>query len=527
MHTLILGHAFFHIKKFAHRRFSFKYIQEIMALRFMTAEEAAQFVKNGDQVGFSGFTAAGVPKAVPSAIAKIAEEEHAKGRSFKINVVTGASSGDPLDGALSRAKAIGFRAPYQNNLDIRNAINAQEVDYVDMHLSQLAQEVRYGFYGGIDVAIVEAADVTENGEIVLTSGVGNIQTYTRMAKKIIVELNHKHKKELKGIHDICELKDPPHREAIPVFKVNDRCGSPVLKVDPNKIVAVVETELGNSMSKFTPIDETTAKIGQNVADFLVSQLRLGIIPKEFLPLQSGVGNVANAVLGCLGENPEVPAFTMYTEVIQNSVVKLMKNGRITFASGCSLTVTDEAMADIYHNLPFFKDKFVLRPAEISNSPEVIRRLGVISINTALEADIFGNVNSTHVLGTKMMNGIGGSGDFTRNAYISIFTCPSIQKDGKISPIVPMVSHLDHSEHSVNIIITEQGIADLRGKTPIQRAKTIIENCVHPDFKELLWDYLKLGKKAHTPITLQAALGMHIEFAKSGDMRKTSWADYLK
>ena len=70
----------------------------------------------------------------------------------------------------------------------------------------------------------------------------------------------------------------------------------------------------------------------------------------------------------------------------------------------------------------------------------------------------------------MMNGIGGSGDFTRNAYISIFTCPSVAKEGKISAIVPMVSHLDHSEHSVNIIITEQGVADLRGKSPKERAE---------------------------------------------------------
>lgn len=94
------------------------------------------------------------------------------------------------------------------------------------------------------------------------------------------------------------------------------------------------------------------------------------------------------------------------------------------------------------------------------------------MNTALEADIFGNVNSTHVTGTKMMNGIGGSGDFTRNAYLSIFTCPSTAKGGKISAIVPMVSHLDHSEHSVQVLITEQGVADLRGKSPIQRAHAI-------------------------------------------------------
>ena len=493
----------------------------------MTAEEAAHFVKNGDQVGFSGFTPSGAPKAVPTAIAEMAEEEHAKGNEFQISVFTGASAGDALDGALTKAKAIKFRALYQSNKDLRNAINAQEINYVDMHLSQMAQEIRYGFYGDIDVAIIEAADLNENGEIVLTAGVGNTPTYARLAKKIIIEINKKHPKELKGMHDLYEPQDPPYREAIPVYKVNDHSGCSLLKVDPNKIVAVVETDLGNSVGKFTPVDEVTSKIGQNVADFLASQLRSGIIPKGFLPIQSGVGNVANAVLGSLGENKDIPPFTMYTEVIQDAVIGLMKEGRITYASGCSLTVSDSVMDDIYSHLDFFKDKFVLRPIEISNNPEVIRRLGLITINTALEADIFGNVNSTHVLGTKMMNGIGGSGDFTRNAYISIFTCPSTQKDGKISPIVPMVSHVDHSEHSVNILITEQGIADLRGKAPIERAETIIENCVHPDYKQLMWDYLKMAKKTHTPQSLQAAFGMHIEFAKSADMRNTNWNEYMK
>ena len=128
----------------------------------------------------------------------------------------------------------------------------------------------------------------------------------------------------------------------------------------------------------------------------------------------------------------------------------------------------------------------------------------------------------------MMNGIGGSGDFTRNAYISIFTCPSVAKDGKISSLVPMVSHLDHNEHSVNVIITEQGVADLRGKSPKERARLIIENCAHPDYKDILRDYLKLTDcKSQTPHALRASLAMHVELAESGDMRNIDWSKYSK
>jgi acyl-CoA hydrolase len=255
-------------------------------------------------------------------------------------------------------------------------------------------------------------------------------------------------------------------------------------------------------------------------------MKAGRIPKDFFPVQSGVGNIANAVLGSMGANKDIPVFEIYTEVIQDAVISLMKDGRVKFASGCSFTVSNPALKEIYGNLAFFKDKLLLRPQEISNNPEIIRRLGLITINTALEADIFGNINSTHVLGTKMMNGIGGSGDFTRNAYMSIFTAPSVAKGTNISAIVPMVSHHDHSEHSVSVLITEQGIADLRGKSPVQRAHAIIEHCVHPDYKQLLSDYLKLGKGGQTPHHLKACFAFHHAFSETKDMHNVDWAKYV-
>jgi succinate CoA transferase len=497
-----------------------------MALKFITPEEAASLIYHDDNVGFSGFTAAGCPKAVPVAIAKRAREEHEKGNPFQIGMFTGASTGDKLDGELARAKAIKFRTPYQSSPDLRALLNARETHYFDIHLSELAQNLRYGFLGKVNTAIIEASDVTENGEIVPTNAVGITPTICRLADRIIVELNKKHPKEIRGMHDIYEPEDPPRRREIPVYKPSDRIGKPYVKVDPSKIAGVVITEEKNEGGAFTPIDDATMAIGQNVAAFLVGEMKAGRLPKEFVPLQSGVGNVANAVLGCMGENKDIPNFNVYTEVIQDSVIKLMKEGRVLFASGCSLTVSNEVMDDIYANLGFFKDKILLRPQEISNNPEVARRMGLVAINTALEADIFGNINSTHVSGTRMMNGIGGSGDFTRSAMCSIFTTPSTAKNGKISAFVPMVSHLDHSEHSVKVIITEYGVADLRGTSPVQRARKIIDNCVHPDYKPLLNEYLGMGVKGHTPQHLKCCFAFHQELAESGDMRNVDWSRYL-
>lgn len=496
-----------------------------MSYSYMSAAEAASLIHDGELLGLSGFTPAGSPKGIIAELAKLAETKHTNGEHFKIGVISGASTGDSCDGELSRAKALNFRAPYTTNVDFRKAVNNGEICYTDIHLSQVAQRIRSGFLGRINTAIIEACELTADGRIYLTAAGGISPTIARLADRIFIELNTVHGKNLIGMHDLYELERPPYRRPVPIINPSDRIGLPYIQVDPSKIIGVVEVNLPDEARAFVEPDEITTHIGQNVANFLASDMHTGTIPSTFLPLQSGVGNIANAVLSALGKDTSIPPFEMYTEVIQNSVIKLIKEGRIKFGSTCSLTVTNDCLQDIYNNIDFFRHKLILRPSEISNSPEVVRRLGVISMNTAIEADIYGNVNSTHICGTKMMNGIGGSGDFTRNAYISIFTCPSTAKGGKISSIVPMVSHLDHSEHSVNVIITEQGVADLRGKSPMARAKTVIENCAHPDYKQLLWDYLKISTKGQTSHNLAASFGMHQTFLNEGDMHLTDWGKF--
>ena len=485
----------------------------------LSAAEAASLIDHDDVVGFGGFTPAGSPKAVSREIAARAIREHEAGRPFSIGVITGASTGPSLDGVLAASDAVKFRTPYQSDPELRKRINTGKTQFFDMHLSQLPQAVRYGFLGDMDWAVVEVCDIQPNGEVTLTSSVGAAPTFLHKAKRVIFELNHRHPAALRGFHDIYEPEDPPTRTHIPIYHPSDRIGTETIMVDPSKIAGVVATDLDDEVSGFDEPNEVTKQIGENVASFLAGELHAGRIPPDFLPIQSGVGNIANAVLSAMGRHPEIPAFSMYTEVIQDSVIHLMREGRIKFASGSSLTISNDVMRGLYRDLEQFRGKILLRPQEISNNPEVVRRLGIVSINTALELDLYGNVNSTHVMGRQMMNGIGGSGDFTRNAYISIFTCPSSVKGGKISPIVPMVSHLDHSEHSVQIVVTEHGVADLRGKSPHERAELIIERCAHPEYRPMLQRYLELGGTAHTPQTFDNAYALHRSFLAEGDMRK--------
>jgi succinate CoA transferase len=484
----------------------------------LMAIDAASMIRSGETIGFGGFTTAGTPKGIAAAIGQHARSEQAKGRKFQIRSI-GVATGTSIDGAM--AKAVCYRTPYQSNRDLRARIDAGDCDFVDMHISNLTQALRYGFLGRMDWAIVEAADVSPEGQILLTSAVGGAPTFCARAERILVEINHYHPSALLGIHDIYEPADPPHRRELPIYKPSDRIGRPTIQVDPAKIAGVVETDLPDEGPVFAEPTPVTEKIGRNVADFLAREIAAKRLPREFLPVQSGVGNVGNAVLGALGNHPDLPDFDMYTEVVQDAVIKLLDAGRVRFASCSSLTLSPSMLRHFYEHLEEYRPRVVLRPQEITNHPEVLRRLGVISINTALEADIFGNVNSTHVLGRYIMNGIGGSGDFTRNAYISIFTCPSVAKGGKISAIVPMITHVDHSEHSVQVIATEWGVADVRGIAPRKRAELIIDRCAHPDYRDALHAYARQAATGHTANKVNSAFSFHDRFEKTGDMRDGS------
>ncbi|KGG81312.1 acetyl-CoA hydrolase [Caloranaerobacter azorensis H53214] len=485
--------------------------------RVMSAEEAAMLIKDGMNIGTSGFTPSGYPKAVPLALAKRVRET---GERIRIGLFTGASVGDELDGELSRTGIIAKRLPYQTNESIRDYTNNGGCEFLDMHLSHVPQYAKYGFLGKIDIAIIEAVAITEEGHIIPSTSIGCSPTFVQMAEKVIVEINTSQPLDLEGMADIYIPDNPPNRKPIPIERVEQRIGKPYITCGVDKIAAIVVTDIIDNVRPLAPIDDISERISGHLIDFLEHEVKMGRLPRNLLPLQSGVGSVANAVLAGLLKS-KFENLVCYTEVIQDSMLDLLDSGKALFASGTSITPSQEGLVRFKENIKKYKEKIILRPQEISNNPEVIRRLGVIAMNTAIEADIYGNINSTNIFGSRMMNGIGGSGDFTRNAYISIFTTPSTAKNGDISSIVPMVSHHDHTEHDVMVIITEQGVADLRGLSPKERAKVIIENCAHPDFKPMLKDYFKRaqsGKYKHIPHILSEALSWHDRFLKTGTMK---------
>lgn len=482
----------------------------------MSADDAARLITDGMAVGISGFTNAGYPKVVPHALA----EQVKNGRKIKIALYSGASVGPEVDTELTEAGAVARRLPYQTNSTLRKAINTGDIDYIDMHLGRSPEFVAAGHVRKPDIALVEALAITEDGHLIPTTSVGNTPTYVAEADAVIVEIAMSKPLALEGMADVYMCQKPPCRQPIPLTHPGDRIGTPYIPCGWDKIKAIVISDRSDLTRPLAAISEDSKKIGQNIIRFFEDEVAAGRLGKSLLPIQSGVGSVANAVLYGLRDSA-FEGLTCYTEVIQDSMLDLVKCGKADIASCTALAPSPEAQTAFFDDIDFYKEHIIFRPQEISNSIEVSHRLGLIAMNTALEVDIYGNVNSTHVQGKKMMNGIGGSGDFSRSASLVIFTTSSIAKDGAISSIVPMCPHVDHTEHEVMVIVTEQGYADLRGLSPKERAVCIIENCAHPDYRDALMDYFQRActeSPCQTPHLLDEALSWHSRFEKTGSMK---------
>jgi succinyl-CoA:acetate CoA-transferase len=494
----------------------------LLRRKVMSAEDAAALINPGDSIGMSGFTGAGYPKRVPVALAQRIKQATTAGTPFRVGVWTGASTAPELDGALAEVDGIELRMPYQSDPVTRSKINRGQVEYVDLHLSHVAPMVWEGFFGTLDVALVEVAAITSAGQLVPSSSVGNNKTWIDQAEKVILEVNAWQSLALEGMHDIYYgTRLPPHRTPIMLTSPGDRIGDKYFQVNPEKVIAIVETEHPDRNSPFKPLDEDSKAIAGHLLEFFGHEVKRGRLPRHLLPLQSGVGNIANAVLAGLVAGP-FEHLTSYTEVVQDGMVELLDSGKLDLASATAFSLSPAMAERMNREAARYRERIILRPQEISNHPEVIRRLGVIAMNGMIEADIYGNVNSTHVMGSRIQNGIGGSGDFARNAYLSCFVTPSTAKGGAISCIVPMVSHVDHTEHDVDVVVTEQGLADLRGLAPRRRAEAIIRNCAHPDYRPRLQEYFRRAQQVasglHTPHDLSQAFAWHLRFMETGSMK---------
>lgn len=526
------------------------------------------------------------------------EEEGLQGK-MRFKLFVGASSGAEIEDRWADLDMIEFRTPHQVGRSIQRAINEGRMLFQDKHLSEFPQDLLYGYYtmgraathadtdtalsGGassgtdsmgkehqhqhqhgsssnsssmtrrraanrhIDVAVVEVTEITERGDLVLGASVGATPELVALADRVVVEVNTA-LPSFHGLHDLVPLApgvDHPFRKAILIDRVDDRIGVPALRVDPERIAAIVHTHEPDVTSPTAPAGPTEHAIAEHMLEFFRHEISQGRMPRRRLfPLQSGIGDIANAIIGGLGGHTttggghtEFGDLEVYTEVLQDTFLDFFDEGKLRFASATSVRFSPEGFQRFYDRRQWdrYRGRILLRPQSISNHPEVIRRMGVIAMNTPVEVDIYGHANSTLVGGSRMLNGLGGSSDFLRNARLSIMHFPSARPTRAdptgISCVVPFASHVDHTEHDIDVFVTEQGLADVRGMAPRQRAREIIDKCAHPHYRPILQEYVELAtrlctmKKAmHEPHILQHAFKMYTNLDKEGTMKISSWEE---
>jgi succinyl-CoA:acetate CoA-transferase len=461
------------------------------------AESAAGEVADDATLLTSGFGSVGYPKAVPEALAE-------SGRDLALTVVSGGSVGPEIDTALVEADAVDRRYPFQARPEINEAVNDGTVAFSDRHISSLGDEVRFGGLVDPDVAVVEAVAVGEDWLVPSTS-IGHTPPFVDAVDKLVVEVNRAQPRELAAFHDIYRLGDPPGREGVPLSAPGERVGDPRVSFDPETLAAVVETDRRDEPYTFrepTAVDEA---IASNLGGFLEQEVERSPIFEESLRMQFGVGSLGNALMAALADADVGDRDLVYFgEVIQDGLLDLLDDGDLRVASATSLALSAEGQQRLFEDAERYAEDVVLRPAELSNRPELIDRFGVVAVNSAVEVDLYGHVNSTHVGGSRMISGVGGSGDFVRNSPLSIVALPSTAGGGDVSKVRPMVTHVDHTEHDVDVIVTEHGVADLRGTSPRERARQLVE-CADPAFRPALEDYLdRAGEEGHTPHDLDSA-----------------------
>ena len=485
-------------------------------------EIAVQEIKSGMTIGTAGGFQFGYPKTIFSCLQELKKHDP----DFQIDVWTGGPVGEEIDGLLSTSGIVRKRLGQQSNASLRKMINDRKVLFSDLRSGIFPQQVRSGSWGSVNLAVIEAIGITGEGNIIPSTSLFDGPTFVQTAQRVIVEINTFYPMNLEGIHDVYLLRNPPNREVIPINHPGDRIGTPYIPVETDKIACVVETTVQDSVTQRPPLDEASQRIGRNLVDFFQKEVNANKLPRNLLPLQIGIGNVSDSVARVLARS-SFEGLTIYTGGIGDGVLDLIDSGKVQVVSTSGLYFSTDGQKRFFENLDRYKKVIILRPLDIADSPEVILRLGVIAINTAVEIDIYGHINSSHVQGSKIISGVGGSGEFAQNGSLSIFITPSTSRKGSISAIVPMVSHVDHSEHVVDIIVTEQGVADLRSLEPVERAESIINNCPHPDYRPLLREYLSKAIKAtggHEPHLLNEAFPFHVRLKETGTMLRQETDD---
>lgn len=486
-------------------------LQDTLLKYRTTAEDASALITDSMHVAMSGYSGAGYPKAVVESL----RERKIAGEDFGINLTTGANV-PWVDERLGSVGLLKKRAPMVAHKVLGTLVNKGEVHYVEQQMNRMPRLLRRNAFGPIDLLVVEALGFDAQGNLIPTNSIGMLDYLMQAADKIIIEINRAQHERLASLHDIYITQAPPFTQPIPLVKPNQRIGKRGIPFDHRKIVAIVETDIPEISTQVYKATQVSSTIAQNLFNFLEVEYKdlKGFLP----PVQTGFGTISDSITTGF-QNTNFKDIQFFCGGVGESAMTLLESGKALSLSTGGLGM-NEKVASILSSFAHLEDSLVIRNGSVTNSSEIINRLSLIALNTGIEIDIYGNVNSSHITGSRVVNGIGGGANFAQNSGLSVVLIPSLSKGGAISNIMPMVSHQDINEHDVDVVITENGVADVRGLDDVQRAEKIISSCASLEYKESLSLYLQRAIQisgGHHPQIPLEAFGWYKRLKETGTM----------
>ena len=484
--------------------------------RIVRADKAVAVIQDGMTVATTGNAFSGFPRTVLLAMA-----ERLSARNQKVAVFCAGALGREVEEAFDQGNVVYRRLGSLGSTSARKAVVEGRMRFLDVKSGLFPLQVARGDYGSVDVALIEAVAITKDGHIVPSTALIDGPRWVQCAERVVVEINPWISAKLEGFHDVF-LPDPqPGARPIPLHAMDQQIGTPHMVVEGDKIYAIVETTAPMpAAEKVREPNEVNRQIAGNFVRFLESEMETGKLPTPPPPLELGIGALAEVILERLKASG-LKSLSLYLPGVTEGVLDLIDAGKVAFVAATNLRMGKTGLNRFFTNIERYRS-IILRPLDVINNGDVIRRMNVIALNAAIEVDVLGQVNSSHLMGVKIVGGIGGAYDYARNARLSVFLTPSTAKGGDISCVVPLVSHVDHTEHDADVIITERGVADVRGLDPMERAVAIIQLCSHPEYRQELVHYLEKAKRqtgGRQPIVMAEAFSFHQRFAAHETMKQ--------
>ena len=428
--------------------------QMVYKSKVVTPEEAVKNIKSGDRVVVAH--AAAEPQIITEAMVKNYES------------YTGVEIVHMVPLGKGEYMSLGMEKHFRHNGlflggKTRGAIAEGRGDYTPSFFFEIPRLFKKDILP-VDVALIQVSKPDIQGYCSFGVSVDYTKSATEKAKLVIAQVN--------------DQMPRTHGESF---------------IHVSEIDYIVESSQAILELPTPKIGEVERKIGEYCASLI----------EDGSTLQLGIGGIPDAVLSFLKEKNDLG---IHSEMFSDGVLELVMNGNVTNKMKtlhkdrfiATFLMGSKKLYDFVNDNP----SVLMYPVDYVNHPAVIaQNYKMVSVNSAIQVDLMGQV-AAETIGYKQFSGTGGQVDFVRGTSLaqdgkSIIALPSVASGGKISRITPILDEgaaVTTSRNDVHYIVTEYGIANLKGKTLRERAKELIK-IAHPSFRDMLTEKAILKYKS--------------------------------